>query len=284
VSDFAATKNNGPSALALLEYLKNRAKDLIRPWIPAHRRFLKEGRAFLVDGEREVHELPSLIEPGTVAVDVGSHLGSYTYALCRLLGADGQVIAIEPIPDLAGMLSRAARKLNLPVVVHNCALSSTEGQADLLVPVRRGKKAVGFASLERKNASAGQLYRVPVRRLDDLCRDVNKRISFIKIDVEGHELKVLAGGTETLRRHRPNLLIEIEQRHSPAPIGQTFSFLTSMGYRGEFLDPEGARIPLEEFDVEQHQTRRLDQVGTRYYVSNFIFRWNGNDRDRSAHA
>jgi FkbM family methyltransferase len=38
---------------------------------------------------------------------------------------------------------------------------------------------------------------VPTRRLDDYELDA---VGFIKIDVEGHELAVLRGGTETIRR------------------------------------------------------------------------------------
>ena len=37
---------------------------------------------------------------------------------------------------------------------------------------------------------------------------------FIKIDVEGHELKVIDGAKETIEKHKPNLLIEIEEQHS----------------------------------------------------------------------
>jgi hypothetical protein len=101
--------------------------------------------------------------------------------------------------------------------------------------VPNGKRLTGLATLKCRRV-AGFSQQVRLCRLDDLCRDMRGRISFVKIDVEGHELEVLRGGIETLRRHRPNLLIEIEQRHSPVPIFHTLDFLASLGYAGEFLD------------------------------------------------
>ena len=185
-----------------------------------------------------------------------------------MIGAEGRVVAIEPLPDLAKMLTRAVDHLHLPVTVYNCALSSKEGEADLRVPVVNGGRAAGFATLENRDFE-GKSYHVKLRRLDDICRDHPGRLSFIKIDVEGHELEVLRGSIETLAR-RPNLLIEIEQRHSTVPITDTFEFLKSHGFRGEFLDENSKPHPLEEFDPTKHQI--VEKVGTDHYVSNFIFR------------
>jgi FkbM family methyltransferase len=254
-----------------VSYVKARAKDVIRGMIPPHIRLVREGKAFLADGEREVHLLHKLVERGTTAIDVGANVGGYTYALCHEVGTAGRVISIEPIADLARMLERATRRLSLPVTVINCALSSKEGTASLFIPIVNGRRRIGFATLENRD-SRGKTYTVPLKRLDDICKDVSGKISFIKIDVEGHELSVLQGATETLRRHRPNLLIEIEQRHSPIPIGRTLAWITDAGYRGEFLDSNGSPCPLSEFDVNTHQTSQLDHVGQPGYVSNFIFR------------
>jgi FkbM family methyltransferase len=237
--------------------------------IPAHRRFIRAGEAFLASGEREVHLLHKLVAPGTTAIDVGAHVGDYTYALCRHVGTVGRVISIEPLPNLARTLERAVRRLSLPVTVINCALSSKQGTAELFVPIVNGRRRIGFATLESRQTQ-GKSFTVPVQRLDDICQNIPK-VSFIKIDVEGHELAVLQGAAETLRRHRPNLLIEIEQRHSNLPIQQTFDWITSAGYRGEFLDTNGNPAPLSIFDVQKHQTSRLSELPGPAYVSNFIF-------------
>jgi hypothetical protein len=97
-----------------LLYGKNRLKEIVHPLIPPHIRFVRAGKSFLRGGEREVHELGRLVQPGTVVVDVGAHIGDYTYSLVRHVGSEGHVIAVEPLPDLAKMLTRATHRLKLP--------------------------------------------------------------------------------------------------------------------------------------------------------------------------
>ncbi len=260
--------NCGQMGYLSLQYLTKRAKAALRRFVPAHVRFVRAGKSFLIDGEREVHLLSTLVTPGSVAIDVGANVGDYTYSLCRAVGPGGRVIAIEPLPDLAQVLTRAARKLALPLTVINCALSSQQGEAELRVPKSDGLRQPGFATLVPR-ISGGDVVRVELRRLDDVCQAIEGKISFIKIDVEGHELDVLRGGERAIKQHRPNLLVEIEQRHSPTPIAQTFDYILSLGYRGEFVEEEGTLRPIETFDIQTHQTGRL---GKRSYISNFIFR------------
>src|SRR5688572_14771899 len=50
-------------------------------------------------GEQERRELPRLVTPGTIAVDVGAHFGTYSHALARLVGKDGLVLSVEPIAE-----------------------------------------------------------------------------------------------------------------------------------------------------------------------------------------
>ena len=95
-------------------------------------------------------------------------------------------------------------------------------------------------------------------------------IGFIKIDVEGHEEAVIEGATETLRRERPALLIEIEQRHARGDVRDLLRRITDLGYCGFFLHGRVPR-PLEEFCVEQHQSRPLADPSTGPYVENFFF-------------
>ncbi len=252
-------------------YAKHRTKEILRRFIPAHKRFTRAGKSFLVGGEREVHLLPTLVAKGSTAIDVGAHIGDYTYSLCNAVGPQGRVVAIEPLPDLAKMLTRAIEQLKLPVTVINCALSSHPGEATLRVPVNDGRRVAGFATLENRPVD-GQSFTVKLRTLDDIADEHPGTLSFIKIDVEGHELEVLKGATKTLQQRRPNLLIEIEQRHSTGPIEETFAFMAQQGYRAEFLDENGQLVSAENFSVAVHQNEQ--NVRTPRYVSNFIFKPN----------
>ncbi len=77
---------------------------------------------------------------------------------------------------------------------------------------------------------------------------------------------------ETLTRHRPRMLIEIEQRHSPTPILDTFEYLKNLGFRGEFLDSFGRTRDIAGFDLVANQSAPLNPVGSGSYINNFIFR------------
>src|SRR5680860_1097197 len=98
-------------------------------------------------GEPELRELSRLVDPGSIAVDVGAHFGTYSYPLARLAGKRGAVIAIEPIEEDARFLRTAARQLRLPIEVHRCALSSVPGIATLHVPDLHGKATVSYTHL-----------------------------------------------------------------------------------------------------------------------------------------
>lgn len=226
-----------------------------------HRRF----------GEPELHELPKLVTPGSIAVDAGAHFGTYSYALARLVGKHGRVISIEPIEEDATFLATGARQLRLPVEVIQCALSSREGVADIHIPFLHGAQKTALSSLEPGEAGTEEIRQVPVKRLDDVLANVDKSVSFIKIDVEGHEIDVLTGATHTLATQKPNILIEINHDLGNRPISAVFDLILSQGYRGEFLESGRFRRPLSAFDVAKHQEASVGDVLSQEYVNNFIF-------------
>ena len=58
----------------------------------------------------------------------------------------------------------------------------------------------------------GKYYDVVTKKLDNF--NFTNKISFIKIDVEGHEIEVIEGGKLMIKKNKPVLLVEIEERHS----------------------------------------------------------------------
>lgn len=75
---------------------------------------------------------------------------------------------------------------------------------------------------------------VPVTTLDEfLSAHDHSRISFIKCDVEHHELDVFRGGEQTLSEYLPTLLFECHE--GQAEDGELFSYLTSLGHDGFFF-------------------------------------------------
>lgn len=220
-------------------------------------------------GEPELRELPRLVRPGTVAIDAGAHFGTYSHALARLVGTEGAVLAIEPVAEDAALLRAAARQLRLPIEVHEVALSDESGTAELRIPALHGRDKTALSTLEARDAG-GQTRTVTTVRLDDLLATETRPVSFIKIDVEGHEAAVLAGARETLAAHRPTLLIEIEGRFRGEPVTAMIDAVLAHGYAGAFIDADGHRQPVSAFDPAVHQDQALDPLDRRY-IHNFIF-------------
>jgi FkbM family methyltransferase len=248
------------------------AKQTIMDRAPAGIRLLRIGTSQKRRGEPEIRELHRLVTPGTVAIDVGAHFGEYSYVLAKLVGKRGRVICIEPVAEDAAALAKGARQLRLPIDLINCALSSKNGYAELYIPSSEGDLSTALSSLRHVQLSDHSDSRtVQVKRLDDITHGITQPISLVKIDVEGHEVDVLAGAEATLTNYRPNLIVEIEKRHNSMSIEDVFQLIMDRGFRGEFIDDTGVVRPLSEFDVTRHQDQHLGNVDSRHYINNFIF-------------
>jgi FkbM family methyltransferase len=167
------------------------------------------------------------VQPDWVILDIGANVGAYSVLFARL-AANGHVHAFEPT-STANMLRRnlaAARADN--VTVHEIALGARSGEYE--EPIYRIWGA----------APETQTYRFTT--LDDFVRaSGSERIDCIKIDVDGFDLEVLKGATETLKKFDPWVVIEIN--HALATRGQTEAeallWLRAQGYRhARVLDDE----------------------------------------------
>ena len=73
--------------------------------------------------------------------------------------------------------------------------------------------------LQRKREEKSYTEQVKVIKLDEWAAlEHFNRLDFIKIDVEGNEIKTLSGARETIRQFKPTLMVEMEQRHHETPI------------------------------------------------------------------
>ncbi|THD80596.1 MAG: FkbM family methyltransferase [Phenylobacterium sp.] len=238
------------------ESLRETLKRLLAPPGPyAAYRYRRELR----QGEREIHLVGWLADPRRVAIDVGANKGVYTYALLK---AGCEVHAFEPNPKAFGVLDRWARRR---AHLHRQALSDRSGEAVLMVPRNsRGYSNQGASlSPERLGAQAFGAVTVETLRLDDAGID---NVGFMKIDVEGFELQVLRGANETLKRDRPTLLVELEEKHTKRKLAEMVAEICAYGYRCLAL-AGGVLTDFEALDlaVSHDPARRPD------YIFNFIF-------------
>ncbi|MEU5792411.1 FkbM family methyltransferase [Streptomyces sp. SID8366] len=194
--------------------------------------------------EDEVAGLRAFVPAGSVCVDAGAEYGLYTWVLAALAGPSGRVHSVEPLPGPYRLLRSTARLLGARnVTVHRAALGDWCGSGTLSLPVRRGLPVHGRAYLTAGADGPGpntefrdsRTVPAPVRTLDQLAQEIAlERLTFVKADVEGTELALLKGGSATLLRHRPTLLLEIERRHLAkygADPADVLTHLRDLGYR-----------------------------------------------------
>lgn len=154
-------------------------------------------------------------------IDIGAHIGTHSLAFARQ--AD-YVYAFEP-----QRMSHHNLCANLLINnIHNVctmelALGSTCGRIPMWVPDPRHPHT---ASRLRVGEGDGW---VPIAALDSLTLP---EISFIKIDVEGHELEVLRGGRDLLNRDHPVVYVEV---HYPELRGTILHYMRERGYVGREL-------------------------------------------------
>lgn len=141
-----------------------------------------------------------MVKPGRVAIDVGAYTGLFSI-IAALRGA--YAVALEPMPANRWRLSAnaALNKANIKII--GCAASDFSGMAKLnynpRVPLTTG------ASLEVGVKAHAESLLVPCLTIDSLAYT---EVAAIKIDVERHELSVLRGAMQIIKRDRPAMLIE----------------------------------------------------------------------------
>jgi FkbM family methyltransferase len=187
-----------------------------------------------------------LHRPGTV-LDVGAHDGLLTLPLARLPGA--RVIAFEPLPAAFARLSAAlAAEPGLRVEARRQALGAAPGRLVLSVPVLDGVAQEQWASTAkdfRGFAGVGaERHEVEVVTADGLGLT---DLTHLKVDAEGAEEEVLRGAVATLRRCRPVISLELEERHRAGATRDVPALLGALGYEVGFW-LEGSMRPAAAFD------------------------------------
>ena len=218
--------------------LVRRLKRLYYPWVLS--RFPEANWPFSPLVQRLVH-------PGDCVVDAGANIGYVTLLLSRRVGASGCVHSFEPVPETFEWLSESVRKLGLPnVSLHNCGLSDSARDATMGIP----RYSTGGENLyesriveEGRGARFARTVGVSLNTLDAALAD-GRRVSFIKIDVEGHELRAVKGAVGVISRDKPALLIEVtgDPDQGGSAACELFALLSGLGYRA-FTWEEGKLQP-----------------------------------------
>ena len=234
-------------------------------------RFLHRAyKARFRDQRTEIRALTEALRPNEIAVDIGANKGSYLLWLSRAVPL-GRVVAFEPQPGLAAYLVRACAAANLAnVQVEASGVSNVQGTKALHLPGGMESPGASFESPGPDREGEASID-VPLVTLDSYFAGESRRIGAMKIDVEGHELSVIQGGTNILQQHGPLLVLECESRHSSGgDVRIVLDLLRSMRYDGFFVH-RSRLVPLSEFRQEIHQRHSGENYwNSRDYCNNFV--------------
>lgn len=171
---------------------------------------------------------------GAVGWDVGANCGQ---TIGFMLDRFQNVVAFEPAEECWPYLDKLADE-HPNLTVEHIGLSDEDADIDLIAlpdKIDTGQLVTaGTHGMEwNPDSSSGLIRTVRCRTTDSLTR--RKKFpppDFLKIDVEGHELKVLFGAKRTLAINRPALLIEF---HSQSLHADLLAFLDSFGYHSDTI-------------------------------------------------
>ena len=139
-----------------------------------------------------------LVKKGMAVVDIGANIGYYTLLAAHLVGDEGKVFAFEPDPYNYYLLCKN-------IEVNGCrnvipvrkAVSSKSGKMKLFLD----KSNLGGHSLSKANVGTSASITVEATSLDDYFKNTDYKVDVIKMDVQGLEMEVLEGMTNTINRN-----------------------------------------------------------------------------------
>ena len=194
-----------------------------------------------IDGKYDGHVIDALrrfIQPDSIVLDVGASLGIWTVQLAKLARESGALVhAFEPNPSNIPWLTRNLRLNGLEdvVTVHPVGLGDEAGRFSL----EAFEGGVGNGAIVAGD-TGGTGIAIEVIRLDDVAFD--RKISLIKLDVEGFEPAVIRGGAASLRRDQPVVFGEFNQTWMKQRREDTATLLRELPYEASRLVASRSRI------------------------------------------
>lgn len=180
----------------------------------------------ILDGIREkiaTREFKKKLKPGMFIADIGANIGYYALMEAKAIGNKGKVYAIEPSPDNVELLKKNIKEngyRNIEVI--QSAIGSENKPGKLFLSSARNVCSIHNPTKRSVD--------VKIRTLDSILN--NKRVDFVRMDVEGYEYEIIKGMEKILsRKNKPGLFIEVhEEGMGERKTKEFFEMLKSYGY------------------------------------------------------
>ncbi|MBI4250268.1 FkbM family methyltransferase, partial [Candidatus Uhrbacteria bacterium] len=155
--------------------------------------------------KEEIAFVKKLLKEGDCVADIGAHIGIYSIVTSHLVGKRGHVYAFEAHPENFSTLLKNVEENNAyNVTCEPMAVTNRSGHVTLFESERSGAHR-----LSQSRFCTPKKIIVPSIRMDDYFKQNDKKIDFIKMDIEGAEFFALQGMATILSKNR-SLILQTE--------------------------------------------------------------------------
>lgn len=182
----------------------------------------------------------SFLKPGMTAIDIGANIGWFSLLSAYLVGDKGRVFSFEPGAENSRflLLNKSANSFEQITLIHAAASERIESLA------YSNSCSNGFVS-NLNDAEPGEIlnadivFAVPV----DLIIPIDLPVHFIKVDVEGWEMKALRGAERIIDHWKPQIVVEFSppalESCSKVTGIEFLSYFKARGYSFHVIENDG---------------------------------------------
>ena len=181
------------------------------------------------DYEPLLNNCSKVLKRNDIVLDIGANQGIYSIAFSKLVGPKGSVIAVEPFNKMIKCLEDNIKINNLDnIKIHQKVVSDKNGIETIYF-----NKGTVSASINEE-FSLKNKFDIESTTIDEICSK-SLKIDFIKLDIEGAELKALKGAKLTLEKFKPILSLEVDENS----YNKIFEYLRFYNYNSYIFSREG---------------------------------------------
>lgn len=154
--------------------------------------------------QKELDLIAQYLPEGAHFVDIGANVGNHT-VFVHIFKKPKSLIVFEPSPEAISLL-KANLALNAVEVDTSKLGIGVSDEATVGTMMRGSVNNLGASKVKTGTGD------IPLDKGDNLLK--GRIVDFIKIDVEGMEVKVLRGLADTVKQHRPLMYVEVDDKNA----------------------------------------------------------------------
>jgi len=218
-----------------------------------------ELRIFNVHEPITTEKTLEVLKEGMVCLDIGSNIGYYTLLESKAVGNSGKVIAVEPSPRNFDFLKNNLKLEKVTnVEAYNLAIGDKDGEVKFAISDRSNlgyvisddqdliERTSEKVSKKPKMTRTLMVIKVPMKKIDSFLEEKKlERLDFVRMDIEGFEIKLFEGFWNTITKFKPIIQMEFHNYLFDKEIKiRFFQKLKEKGYEIKYFMPRELDRPI----------------------------------------